>query len=228
VKGLINKIAPVSIAALAVIGLTAPGASAQVAPANEASETELPEHIQKHLDDTDDDAYVFYAPEVEETSTEQSWTQIAPDVPDKGGQEIEPQQILNPIDVNNCIAGITPSGLTLQNYASMHNGMVALQCGTLASGLRHIADGHSTNWINKMGGAQGTWYDYMSFSVNAALTAPSLSLDRPENNSRCYTTPIQVYDESQNYIETFYPRAAVSNNNQIVITAFPQNTENCS
>lgn len=227
-KKFANTIAPVSIVALAILGLTAPGASAQVVSGNEASETELPEHIESQLDDTSEDAYVFYAPEVDETSTEQSWTQIAPEAPDNEIQEVEPQQILNPVDVNNCIAGISTSGLTLQNYASSHNGMVALQCGTLASGLRHIADGHSTDWINKMGGAGGTWYDYMSFSVHAALTAPSLSLERPENNSRCYTTPVQVYDESQNYIETFYPRAAVSNNNQVVITAFPQNTENCS
>lgn len=122
-----------------------PGASAQVVSANEASETELPEHVESQLDDTSEDAYAFYAPEVDETSTEQSWAQISPEAPDNGDQEVEPQQILNPIDVNNCIMGISTSGLTLQNYASTHNGMVALQCGTLASGLRHIADEHSTN-----------------------------------------------------------------------------------
>lgn len=195
-----------------------------ISPANADSTPvpELPEHIESQIDDTDGSSAILYAPEIAEQNPEGSWIEVSDDSVDG---EFQSYSNLNPTAVSSCLSGVNVGALA--SYSSLHNGQVSLMCGTSSSGLRHIQS-HSLDWIAKMGGFGGTWYDYMSFGVDAAVQAPSTTTVRPANNTRCYTTPIEVYDSAGAYWQTFYARTSVSINNQIVITAFPQNADVCS
>lgn len=72
--------------------------------------------------------------------------------------------------------------------------------------------------------------DLMVYAARETLRAPSTTRIRASNNSRCYKTPIQMYrmvNGRPQYVETMYPRVAVSMNNKVVITAFPTKDTRC-
>lgn len=208
--------------------------SAIPASAETQEENSLPEHVEQQIaeEELDDSSQILYAPELGEHSPHESWQEIP-----EGGQLGQEGEVVDPNEaspfytlpdtlVSNCLSGVTVT-LPLQTYSSVHNGQVQLMCGTDGSGLRHISNDHRLDWTAMMGGFSGSWYDYMSFGVDAALQAPSDTRTRTSNNTRCYITPIEVYDTTGSYVRTFYARGVVSINNQLIITAFPQTSTSC-
>lgn len=189
----------------------------------------MPEDVVDEASGVEESSMILYAPEVDAAGGERAWEEVPPQGQGVGtdGRSAESRYQLNDSRVTQCLAGVDTSTLPMQTYSSTLDGTIALNCGTDSAGLRHIADSHALDWTAKMGGFSGSWYDYMSFGVDSALQAPVEPVYNTTRNTRCYTTPVEVYDSSGSYVETFYARTGVSVNNQIVITAFPRNHSNC-
>jgi hypothetical protein len=71
-------------------------------------------------------------------------------------------------------------------------------------------------------GGGALWDDFMVYAVGSALWGPEPGYPHNVGNGKlCYTAPIVILDEDMTPIDTYYPTVIISQNNQLVITAFP-------
>ncbi|OCI32921.1 hypothetical protein OERS_05130 [Oerskovia enterophila] len=103
-------------------------------------------------------------------------------------------------------------------------GTVRLNCGTATTaGYNHILDGHADDWqfwMEDLGLYGANWDDFMEWTVGAVLMAPG-DYASEGNGKLCFTAPIGIVNPNDGLTWWFDPSIIVSENNRVVITAYP-------
>lgn len=102
---------------------------------------------------------------------------------------------------------------------------IDLKCGTTAAGFRHIVKNHRGNWQNKARGpvTYTSWMDLADMGITKSLTDPKSYPHNTQANTSRYTADLFFYNRrTGQLVEKMNAHTAVSVNNKLVITAFPQ------
>ncbi|TIH36139.1 hypothetical protein [Subtercola vilae] len=115
---------------------------------------------------------------------------------------------------------------------------INLRCGNSSYGYKHIESGKKADWQAKFDGAvnagwipqsQGmqSWDDLMAVAAGDAISYPNFSTVNQFNQTTCAVVNVDFYKEGVGLVYTFNARAAYSNTNDRLITAFPQSSTIC-
>lgn len=128
-----------------------------------------------------------------------------------------------------------------REYTFYWNGLahdVNLKCGNDYWGYRHIIkkeDDWEAKWNqavaagwNPAADGLGSWDDLMAVGAGVAITWPEYVGGNPVSNTTCAVSDVYFVDSSTGLpVYTFRARAAWSNNNDRLLTAFPQSSATC-
>ncbi|MDA4893030.1 hypothetical protein PFZ55_39830 [Streptomyces sp. MS2A] len=148
------------------------------------------------------------------------FTPTGPLVPEPSESEVGPK-LLDPATWAFCYVANDidyPISEYTAAYFSGFQGKVNLTCGDSTFGYKHIASKHATQWEPFAYLVNGTWDDFMAWSLGTTLGAPS-GIANHEPGKLCYVTSIFFSNGSKEF--TIYSKAVISQNNRWVVTAFP-------
>lgn len=118
-------------------------------------------------------------------------------------------------------AGSTPMG---PEYIRKPN----LRCGSEEKfGYRHIKDKHMQDWENLANRVNGNWRSFVSFAIQPSLESP-VKACHGSRNDILYYGMIELRNSNGLIGKRYYPRIAVGNATNDIVTAFPQkDTKGC-
>jgi hypothetical protein len=155
--------------------------------------------------------------------------------------EVSPQLI----DFNQWVRCFTQNQAddVFAEYAHWWDGRgqdVRLKCGDSGYGYKHIRERHENDWQNVLNRAvaagyepsdQGidSWDDLMAASAGEAITWPEYRWENATNQTTCVVAEIYLVNvDTGQILYSFQSRAAFSNTNDRLITAFPQSQRDCN
>ena len=111
---------------------------------------------------------------------------------------------------------------------------VDLTCGRPDGGAEdywHIKKNHEADWTQVASMAPfrvGRWRDLADLVITKSLRDPERYGHRKSNNTTCYTAKLFLVNRSNGRrVYQMYAQIAVSNNNLVIVTAFPRKEKGC-